>query len=391
MNRNRLRLSRAWTTFLFVTLLTGAACTTRRDFNRAEQEDTLQAFETFLEKHPGKKAYAPRAKARLEILAFEQARRKDTYTGYIDYLNRFPFGTYSRLAAGRAEDLRAEELDIHLYRTLPGDYYEQVSPRELPYRILVRSSDPAGMDSEHLERKWVDELKRRDLLGPMDPREASVVSPDLTLYVRESVVRLCRVPRALVQAELWVDNQRVQEYRVAGDRIEQLLLYEIFLDRGLYDSFFRIPDKERTELENRFDALQATLPLRESIALEFDLRQDSWHWDREVTLAYAEFLRGLPLCNDFTAYARGKPPDRAYKKRIFFRVDPETHSPSLRRQWSTSGPSTTWRAWNAKWILRDRDHFFKKMTLELLELSDSPRPAPSPKRRPVRSDPIQWP
>ena len=380
---------RSWTRFLngspyllLLVLITVAACAARRDYNEAVLQDTVEAYGEFLHKHPDKKKYSTPAEVRLEMLSFNEATRQDTFPAYIDFLKKFPSGKFSQLADKRAEEIRAKALDIHLYRSLPADYYDQVSTRELPYRILVRSSDTRGEISDHLERKWYDELVRRDLFLPMDPRKTYPVRPDLTLYLRESVIRLCRSPLTLVEADVWVGDQKVKSYRIAGDRIDQYLLYEIFRDRGIYDALFRIPDNEKKVVADRFERFRKEMPRPGSLAFEFEVRQDASAWDEEATLAFVGFLKEQPLYDDFTVYPRGQPPDHPYLQRIYYRTDPEIHAPYVREKWSTAGPLKHWNRWNSKWILQERDYFFKMMTLDLLDLLDAHPPNPPQKRKP---------
>ena len=183
--------------------------------------DTPEAYEAFLDKHPDDPEYSPKARKHLERLSFEEARKQDTFQSYRQFLKKFPYGKYSTRAQQAAEDIRARELGIHLYRRQPPDFYDWVSSRRLPYRIMVRSSSPDPAGTRHLEGKWYSDLVRRGLFVPMDPQKTYRVSPDLTLYLRESVVILCSKPLALVEAEVLVRGNTVQTYRIAGDYIEQ--------------------------------------------------------------------------------------------------------------------------------------------------------------------------
>lgn len=375
------RLPKGCTYLLILVLLAFTACYARRDYNEALQEDTVEAYETFLDKHSDKKKYSSQAETRLDLLSYQQARRQDTFSAYIDYLKRFPSGKFSKLAEKRAEEIRAEELEIHLYRALPQDYYDQVSTRKLPYRILVRSSEAEGEISDHLERKWYKELARRGLFVPMNPRETYPVSPDLTLYLRESVIRLCKYPLAFVEAEVWAGDEPIKTYRIAGDRTDPYLLYEIFKDRELYDALFQIPDKEKKAVAERFERLEKEAPRPGSIAFEFEIKQESSEWDEEATLAFVGFLKQQPFLKGVTIFPRGQPPDLPDAQRVYFRTDPKTHAPFVRKRWSTTGPSKRWNRWNSKWILRERDYCFKMMVLDMLDLLDSPPPAPLPARK----------
>ena len=353
---------------LLVVLLTAFGCSVKPDYQKARALDTPEAYEAFLDKHPDDAEYSPRAKRHLERLAFKQAREQDTYGSYTEFLKTYPYGKYAEQAQEAAEDIRAGELGIHLYREQPLDFYDWVSSRRLPYRILVRSSslEPAG--TRHLEMKWYEELVRRGLFVPMDPQKTYPVSPDLTLYLRETVVILCVRPLALVEAEVRVRGRTVQSYRIAADHIEQYLLYEIFKDHRLYESLFRAPEAAVRTVEERFEQKKREFPMEGALALEFEISQQASEEDQQMIRDFVGFLRALPLYEQFQAYPLGHPSDPVTSRRLFLGVNQETHAPQASRRWRSSGPTVDWSSWNTKWILEDRDYFFKKMTLDLLDL-----------------------
>lgn len=368
---------KSYPALLLIVLFAATGCSATSDYREARALDTLEAYEEFLDKHPDDKEYSPKAKRHLERLSVEEARKKDTYEGYAQFIREFPYGRYTARARQAAEDIRADELGIHLYRKQPDDFYTWVDSRRLPYRIMVlsSSSEPAG--TRHLERKWYSELVRRGLFVPMDPQKTYRVSPDLTLYVRETVIILCATPLALVEAEVRVRGKTVQTYRISADHIEQYLLYEIFKDRRLYDPLLRPPKEEVHEVEKRFERRQQELPLKGSLALEFEITQQASDSDQEMIREFVEFLRELPICEDFYAYPRGHPSNRVTSQRLYLRVNQEIHAPEASKGWRSVGASADWSPWNTKWILEDREYFFKKMTLDLLDILPAPDgPAP---------------
>ncbi len=357
---------------LLILLLAGIGCSVKPDYQEACALDTPEAYQAFLEKHPDDEEYSPQARKHLERVSFEEALKQDTFGGYTQFLKVFPYGKYTVRAQQAAEDIRADELGIHLYRRQPPDFYDWVNHRRLPYRILVRSSsaDPAG--TRHLEGKWYSELVRRGLFVPMDPQKTYRVSPDLTLYLRETFVVLCSNPLALVEAEVRVRGNTVQTYRVAGERIEQYLLYEIFKDRGLYDPLFRAPQETVRAVEERFEQWRKKLPLEGSIALEFEISQQASEEDQAMIREFVDFLRELTLYESFQAYPRGQPSTRITSRRLYLGVNQETRSPQASMQWRSAGSSVDWSDWNTKWIMEDRDYCFRKMTLDLLDLLTGP-------------------
>ncbi len=357
---------------LFIFLCAAVGCSVKPDYQEARALDTPEAYEAFLNKHPDDKEYSPKARKHLESLSFEEALKKDTFGGYTQFLKKYPYGKYTVRAQQAAEDIRASELGIHLYRRQPPDFYDWVSSRRLPYRIMVRSSSPDPAGTRHLEGKWYSELVRRGLFVPMDPQKTYRVSPDLTLYLRETVVVLCSKALALVEAEVRVRGNTVQTYRVAANHIEQYLLYEIFKDQDLYDPLFRAPQEAVRTVEERFEQWQKKLPLEGSLALEFEITQQASEEDQATIREFVDFLRELPLYEGFHAYPRGRPLTRVTSRRLYLGVNQETRSPQASMRWRSAGSSVDWSDWNTKWILEDRDYFFKKMTLDLLDLLTAP-------------------
>jgi hypothetical protein len=370
-SRLRAATRKGCTPLLVLFLSAASGCAAKSDFIEASNLDTPAAYEAFLREHPEDEEYARKAEQRLEELLFQEARDKNTLEAYALFLKRFPHGAHAKLAQGAAEDIRADELGVHLYRAQPPDFYDWVDGRRLPYRIRVFSSSPEPAGAEHVERKWYEELVRRGLFVPMDPRRSYRLSPDLTLHVRESVIVLCVTPLALVDAEVRVRGTPVKRYRVAAGHIEKYLLYEIFKDRYLYDPLFRASKEAVQEVEEQFDRRRAELPLEGSLALEFDIAQQASDTDQEMSQAFVAFLRDLPVCEELVAYPRGHPSNRTFDRSLYFSVDQELHYPHASRRWNSDGSSVDWSAWNTKWILEDKEYFFKKMTLELLDLLEA--------------------
>lgn len=367
---------------LAVFLCLSASCTARKDFRAATEEDTVKAYSRFLQDHPEKSSYTSLARKRLEELSFQEAQKADTFAAYMDFLARFPLSPLAPEARRRAEDIRSADLGVHLYRSQPADFFDVVVSRALPFRIQVVSLNTDERERKHIERKWYEELLRRGLFLPMDPAKVYPFSPDVTLKARESTLDLCGNPYVLLEAQAVVRGRTVRSYRVAADRIEPYLLYEIYRDASFFRDILWIVPEERKRVEAAFQSLKAAAPLRQTVVLEFDLDQQSTHWDQEMVRGFLDFLKEARLWENLFAYPRGSPLPPTEGIRLFLRVDSYSHSPSLYRQWSpaTSGPD--WTAWNSAWILEDKDYFFKKMTLDLVALIAEPqKPAertPSP-------------
>ena len=58
-------------------------------YQKAEKENTIQAFEEFLKKYP-KGEYSRSARGHLALLYFQKAAKEDTISAYEDYIARFP-------------------------------------------------------------------------------------------------------------------------------------------------------------------------------------------------------------------------------------------------------------------------------------------------------------
>ncbi len=370
---------------LCLLLLLLPACSIKKDYLQAEETDTVEGYQAFIDESPKRykhqKKYVKKAEVRLEELTFEQVCEENTYAAFTEYLEKYPVGEFSLSAHRKGEELRAEELGIKLYRAVPRDYFEKVKSEYLPYRVLMLCSDQQGKLSDEIGMNWYRDLKTRDLFIPMSPEESYPVNPDFTIRLRQGVIYLCGRPKAFAEAEVQVNGKTVKTYRVAANRVEEFLLYEIFCDRELYDSLLGISEEERKAVSDRFERLRKELPKFGSVAFEVDLRQDAYNWDREMTLEWSLFLKELQPYETFTTYLRGQPPDSAYRQRVFLRVDREIHAPFVRTQWSTVGPLKRWNAWNTKWIITDQDYFFKKLTLDLVKfLQGDVEPLPDRKR-----------
>lgn len=380
------RLSACASVFvLAASLCFSASCTARKDFRAATEQDTVEAYTRFLQEHPEKSSYASLARKRLEELSFQEAQKANTFAAYMNFLGRFPLSPFAPEARRRAEDIRSAELGIRLYRTPPAEFFDVVASRALPFRIQVLSLNTDERERKRIERKWYEELLRRGLFLPMDPAKVYPFSPDVTLRVRESTLDLCGNPYVLVEAQAIVRGRAVRSYRVAAERIEKYLLYEIYRDASSFRDLLWIAPQERKRVEEAFRNLRAAAPLKETVVLEFELDQQSAQWDQEMVRGFLDFLKEARLCENLFAYPRGSPLSPAEGVRLFLRVDSNSHSPSLYRQWTPAGSGPDWSAWNSAWILEDKDYFFKRMALDfaaLLAEPGKPKPrSPSPQIR----------
>jgi outer membrane protein assembly factor BamD (BamD/ComL family) len=145
-----------------IPLRSGSGCaTTSADFENASKIDSLEAYETFLKKHP-KGEYSQKARRKIELAGWETAKTQDNIAGYENFLaemflwNNYS-GTFNDAAKSRIEELHykdAQNIDtVRAYSTFleiypQGRYTDKAAARleEVRYR-QVRTSDK----TEHYE------------------------------------------------------------------------------------------------------------------------------------------------------------------------------------------------------------------------------------------------
>lgn len=91
--------------FLLVSLLAG--CGELQDWRSAQRADTLEAYDSFIERHP-QSQYVPVAQRRLADLAEQRdwliATESDTAEGYRAFINNHPRGRWTREAQVRLQN-----------------------------------------------------------------------------------------------------------------------------------------------------------------------------------------------------------------------------------------------------------------------------------------------
>ncbi len=351
--------------FLAVLLWLEGACLSKRDYEKLRALDAIEAYEAYLQQHKDS-PYTSRIVARLEELYFEKAEEENTYTAYASFALRFPNGPHARIAQERAEDIRAREMGIHLYRRLPEDYYETLSGIELPFRILVEAAD-SSTHNLTIEAQWYEEFATRDVLVPLDPRKPVTAPPDLTLRVRESTVTFFTTPWPMVEAALWAGQKLIRNYKVAGTSVRQCVLYELVQDHEAVGKQFRIPKSTIQTVETRFARALSHLPLQGSLSIEYEHATSGSQWDRMLLTEFTAFLRNYPLCTNLLVYERGHPPERAVGHKAFLRVDPDNHAPVFSSGIRFRNDLPRWSVWNSKRIVLQKDFFFLKMLLDILD------------------------
>jgi len=94
--------------FFIVSLLTIACDTAKKDWEKAQAEDTIAIYEEYLQKHP-EDENANKAHNRLEYLYrpidWQKAQEANTISAYEDYLKNHPKGEYANKAQGELNEL----------------------------------------------------------------------------------------------------------------------------------------------------------------------------------------------------------------------------------------------------------------------------------------------
>ena len=93
-------------TILFLELV--GCATTKGDWKRAQELDTVDSYRVFISKHPGSE-YGLRANGRIEELRWHLAQQENTIEGYREFLFWVPRGKYSDKARLQLETLAFQQ------------------------------------------------------------------------------------------------------------------------------------------------------------------------------------------------------------------------------------------------------------------------------------------
>lgn len=106
----RLQLAFSIIACLATSLLVTSCSNPERDFQKAEQINTEQAFNDFIDKYPGSPLVA-KAKADIERNAFETAQRAASVEAYQGFLKRFATGEFAQRTRDKIEALEFSQTD----------------------------------------------------------------------------------------------------------------------------------------------------------------------------------------------------------------------------------------------------------------------------------------
>ena len=78
--------------------------TAKKDWDAAQQLDTISSYQQFIEKHP-ESEHANKAQYRIKAIKWQEVKTIDTIEAYTEYLSHNPSGSYSTEAKKRIEEL----------------------------------------------------------------------------------------------------------------------------------------------------------------------------------------------------------------------------------------------------------------------------------------------
>ena len=93
-----------WVLLLSLLLVTLGCSSDARNYEKAQQANTIEAYQDFVQKHPDSKL-ADQAKAQVEELLFKVAESKNTLADYRDFLKKYPQSKHASEVAERMRQL----------------------------------------------------------------------------------------------------------------------------------------------------------------------------------------------------------------------------------------------------------------------------------------------
>ena len=162
-NHKSLLLVIAMISLLVGQLLFLVGCATpKKDWEKAQRLNTIEAYEEFLQKHPDSE-FAYEAKHKIEELAWEKVRQKDSINAYENFLQKYPKSKFVTEARHRIER------KIKFLKSLP-----------MPKTI--------GIEISKQNPFWFRELVKRDLTQALEEKGFKVTpfsSADIKVMIGE--------------------------------------------------------------------------------------------------------------------------------------------------------------------------------------------------------------
>ena len=168
MGSNKKRLLFGCMIVLLIALFL-SGCAKRNDFKKAQQTNTIEAYQSFLKNHPGGK-YAAKAKSALENLEWNKAEQSKMLGDYLTYLSKYPSGQFTAQAKVEVDKLRVPKgKDGSLMVLLPEGEFEMGSNEgpddEKPvHKVFLKAFYIDTCEVTNAQyKKFVDETKYKPL------------------------------------------------------------------------------------------------------------------------------------------------------------------------------------------------------------------------------------
>jgi len=90
-----------------------SSCSTQKeDWENAESENTIAAYESFLKQHP-KGKYVDSANVKIEELIWQSTLKDNSINGYEAYLKQYPEGKYADSASAKIKEMKWEQAALN--------------------------------------------------------------------------------------------------------------------------------------------------------------------------------------------------------------------------------------------------------------------------------------
>jgi len=239
----------------------------KREWEKAESENTVSAYEDFLNKYP-EGELADKAKVKIEEIFFKAAESENTVSAYENFLNKYPEGELADKAKVKIEKFpKLEKLDIDTSKSITeNNAYGQPS--------VVISNDGYPITEYIWEGAWIDKVTvnfyvknsrgsgKSEIFVSIAETKGRIfdVKADTNYIVRVTINQFgstgpwnmtpwVKYP-VILQASSFKDSiifEAPQAFKLKSDKFNKLMDFEIRLEKlpgpGKVDSS-NLPDKE---------------------------------------------------------------------------------------------------------------------------------------------------
>ena len=244
-NHKSLLLVIAMISLLVGQLLFLVGCATpKKDWEKAQRLNTIEAYEEFLQKHPDSE-FAYEAKHKIEELAWERAKEQNTIEAYEEFLQKHPFSIFALDAKERIANLERFKKIFEAAKTsfqleqLLGKYPEQgdkiipklehmiieeIIAKGVKNRFVIKKITPAIDDSPYsftIESTKKGQILRTEFPGDKIPM---FLSPHPALGIMLKPVIMFTpgsIHRFVGKVNLEIDGQ-IYSFIGEGDKLHRL-------------------------------------------------------------------------------------------------------------------------------------------------------------------------